>query len=78
MDLFFDATDATGVTEPRTELGRYFRRYGSPGSDYEGTDRAVSELVTNAVRQRRPRSAARASPGAVGRRRTITIPRPQR
>lgn len=50
MDLFFDATDATAVTELRTELGRYFRRHGTSESDYEGADLAVSELVTNAVR----------------------------
>lgn len=50
MDLFFDATDRTAVTDLRAELGRYFRRHAMAGSDVDGAELAVSELLSNAVR----------------------------
>jgi predicted ArsR family transcriptional regulator len=50
MDLFFDANDATAVSELRAELSAFFARHALDGSDLSGAELAVSELLANAVR----------------------------
>lgn len=50
MDWFFDATDAAAVSDLRAQLAGFFRRHAATGSDVEGADLAVSELLANAVR----------------------------
>src|SRR5512142_1080297 len=50
MDLFFDATDPSAVSDLRGELGAYFERHAMAGSDLSGAELAVSELLANAVR----------------------------
>ncbi|HWH10698.1 MAG TPA: methanogen output domain 1-containing protein [Solirubrobacteraceae bacterium] len=50
MDFYLDATDSAVAGELRRELSRYFRRHAVAGSDFDGAELAVSELITNAVR----------------------------
>ncbi|MDQ4041321.1 MAG: ATP-binding protein, partial [Actinomycetota bacterium] len=50
MDFYFDATDATAVTDLRGELSAFFARHAAPGSDVSGAELAVGELLANAVR----------------------------
>src|SRR5512142_1576268 len=50
MDLFFDATDPSAITDLRRELAAYFERHADVGSDLSGAELAVSELLGNAVR----------------------------
>jgi anti-sigma regulatory factor (Ser/Thr protein kinase)/predicted ArsR family transcriptional regulator len=50
MDLFFDANEATAVSELRAELSAFFARHALDGSDLSGAELAVSELLANAVR----------------------------
>ena len=38
MDLVFDATDSTAVSDPRTELSAFFRRHAVTGSDVSGAE----------------------------------------
>jgi anti-sigma regulatory factor (Ser/Thr protein kinase) len=50
VDLFFDATSSTAVTELRAELSAYFRRHAAAGSDLDGAEIAVTELMASAVK----------------------------
>jgi anti-sigma regulatory factor (Ser/Thr protein kinase) len=50
MDLYFDAMDPEAVGDLRAELRAYFGRHAEPGSDLDGAELAVGELLSNVVR----------------------------
>lgn len=50
MDWCVDATDATALRALRRELTSYLRRHAAPGSDVDGAEIALGELLANAVR----------------------------
>jgi anti-sigma regulatory factor (Ser/Thr protein kinase)/predicted ArsR family transcriptional regulator len=50
VDVYFDATDVTAVSDLRVQLSAYFARHAAPDSDLEAADLAVGELLANAVR----------------------------
>lgn len=49
MDWFLDATDPEAVSELRREAAAYLGRHAAPGSDLEGAELIVSEVLTNAA-----------------------------
>ena len=50
MDWYIDAAQASGLSELRREIGEYLRRHAADGSDIEGAELIVSELLANVHR----------------------------
>lgn len=50
MDWYLDGRDAAAVGALRREIAAYLSRHAAPGSDIAGSELALSEMITNAVR----------------------------